>query len=1096
MQPPSIESPRLQQFLLRVHRDVLPLGVRERLQAIQLRSALPVSARRAALASMLSTTPEQWDRIAAIYDASFPPTRPTPAQADEGGALAGTADAPKDDAATDDKLPVDVGVIDGIAQTEAAASAHEAPSRHPSEPDVISVKTRATAERAWQRVRPKLRDLRWRLQLLLRVLPTWFWPLLALLLIGAVVLLWLRAQQKAAPAFAPKTGGAAVLAPVDSPVLRAPSRPPTIQLPPPQKPRPPDATSTLPESWTLPKLPPLRSENDPVEIKQPLNLRDAPGVPRLYAPQPSLQLIHEEITRAVPDGAGLNDLRVWLLLIALALLVALPFSTLGLAWFRLPAEVRKRLPLQLEAQQLRALERRSAHQDAGEPHDGRPVYLVPAVPIAPLSVLEDAANLLGRLYRAEHGIELDVDATLDATLQSGGRLQPIYAPRRVARELLVFIDVETGPYPLLEPFLRVLDYWERIGVPIVRMRFSRWPGRLSPERELRSLGLRDVARSHETAILLVFSRQLRPPQDHEDAFDWIEEIGAWPLRAWIDADPRTYRQRSQMECYDLERIEKSGLLRFPFSKDGLLAVSRFFAAEGIGVRPPPEAALPSMLDAPVAVAVQQLSVAAALVPDPSFDQVDHFRRLLPGVEAALPTASCVYLLLAYLAERSGQDVDGGHGYLNIPLEKEDELIRELREQQPLRPQEGYKLSPSEALVRQELLIQLGDGSQLKEDSLDWWFWYLRCGLHLAALEPKRMPEIYRKLLDSPVAPEASERIEQELRRRPGAHPDLERWLGISDKLLLLDLLRGARQMWKHSLPRAAIASALALLIGALICFKAPSWLGLTQRVRIPATYVVKAAPLKQLPATSWRPRMIAVPSGVFHMGSLADEPGRSVDEPLHRVPMQRRYLLSATEITETQYDKVVFFALPSLRSSDLPKTGVSWAQAWEYCRRLSELEGLRPCSPPHPIRPQSIATPHRCNGYRLPSEAEWEYAARAGQHDAQRDAQRVDAEAWYLNNANGTLHPVATRAPNAWGFFDMRGNAREWVATRYFPDGIPTQDGIDPAQSSYTLIYSARGGSARSSAEDVGIARRTAEEPEKTSRYLGFRIARDAQPTE
>lgn len=268
-----------------------------------------------------------------------------------------------------------------------------------------------------------------------------------------------------------------------------------------------------------------------------------------------------------------------------------------------------------------------------------------------------------------------------------------------------------------------------------------------------------------------------------------------------------------------------------------------------------------------------------------------------------------------------------------------------------------------------------------------------------------------------------------------------------------------------------------------------------QRFRIPNTYSVAASTPSLLPKTPHRPALIVVRAGVLRMGSLPDEPGRSVDEQPHRVIIRRPYALAATEITETQFARVM--EQPASESTaNQPKTSVTWQQAWEYCSRLSRIEGLSPCAPPHPARPQSTATPTRCSGYRLPSEAEWEYAARAGSDHVLSGADNADDVAWYAGNSKGVLHPVATKRPNAWAFFDLSGNASEWTATRYFAKGEPTQDGIEPTLPNHLLVYSVRGGSARSATADVGIARRTTQEPQVPSRFLGFRVARDAAEKE
>ncbi len=116
-----------------------------------------------------------------------------------------------------------------------------------------------------------------------------------------------------------------------------------------------------------------------------------------------------------------------------------------------------------------------------------------------------------------------------------------------------------------------------------------------------------------------------------------------------------------------------------------------------------------------------------------------------------------------------------------------------------------------------------------------------------------------------------------------------------------------------------------------------------------------------------------------------------------------------------------------------PVTEVSWVDAIELCNRLSIAAGLEPCYQPGTDRDATEAGWDRtADGYRLPTEAEWEYACRAGDPGVRYG--ELDEIAWYRGNSDGEPHPVATRAPNRWGLFDLIGNVWEWCWDHYDPE--------------------------------------------------------------
>jgi len=180
---------------------------------------------------------------------------------------------------------------------------------------------------------------------------------------------------------------------------------------------------------------------------------------------------------------------------------------------------------------------------------------------------------------------------------------------------------------------------------------------------------------------------------------------------------------------------------------------------------------------------------------------------------------------------------------------------------------------------------------------------------------------------------------------------------------------------------------------------------------------------------------VLIPPGTFQMGSPSDEPGRWADrEALHPVTLTRGFFMAQTEVTEARWDEVMG---TGSSTSQLPKEGLTWDDAILYCNQLSLIEGLTPA---YSINgPDGDATWNSgANGYRLPTEAEWEYACRAGSQTAFYNGPitvtgacipdtNLDLVGWHCGNSGGVAHEVGQKSPNAWGLYDMHGNLQEWV---------------------------------------------------------------------
>jgi formylglycine-generating enzyme required for sulfatase activity len=234
---------------------------------------------------------------------------------------------------------------------------------------------------------------------------------------------------------------------------------------------------------------------------------------------------------------------------------------------------------------------------------------------------------------------------------------------------------------------------------------------------------------------------------------------------------------------------------------------------------------------------------------------------------------------------------------------------------------------------------------------------------------------------------------------------------------------------------------------------------------------------------------VEVPAGVFTMGSPEGESGgqRGDDEGAHEVEITRPYWLGAHEVTREQFARVMGFN-PSWSGSDkrrgrsdLPAEDVSWEEAAEFCRRLSE-------------RPEEKEAGR---SYRLPTEAEWEYACRAGTQTA--FAAGDELSAGHANCNVGQLHPgprpVGAGRPNRWALHDLHGNAAEWVQDWYDRDYYrysPRQDPQGPARGDKKAV---RGGSWSDPPASCRCANRTGLPPD-VRLGNGFRVVlvRGAEP--
>ena len=230
---------------------------------------------------------------------------------------------------------------------------------------------------------------------------------------------------------------------------------------------------------------------------------------------------------------------------------------------------------------------------------------------------------------------------------------------------------------------------------------------------------------------------------------------------------------------------------------------------------------------------------------------------------------------------------------------------------------------------------------------------------------------------------------------------------------------------------------------------------------------------------------LRVEPGTFQMGSPEEDGGRYRDGTLHEVQITHPFGLSMYPVTQALYEAVTGKNPSHFKGWMHPVERVSWHDAVCFCNRLSESEGLQPA---YRISGTRVAWDRSTHGYRLPTEAEWEYAARAGEQHLYAGSDEVDDVAWYSSNSGGRTHEVGGKQANTWGLRDMSGNVWEWVWDRYGEH--PSGTVADPVGPSTGFDRVLRGGSWSNLPRNARVADRYRLDPDYRNSNLGFRLAR------
>jgi formylglycine-generating enzyme required for sulfatase activity len=234
------------------------------------------------------------------------------------------------------------------------------------------------------------------------------------------------------------------------------------------------------------------------------------------------------------------------------------------------------------------------------------------------------------------------------------------------------------------------------------------------------------------------------------------------------------------------------------------------------------------------------------------------------------------------------------------------------------------------------------------------------------------------------------------------------------------------------------------------------------------------------PAVASKVEMVLLKSGAFMMGD-EDE----VDAQPHQVSVSAFYM-DKYLVTQKEYQRVMGKNPARWQGSANPIEQVRWSDAVRYCNKRSELAGLEPC-----YDLEKWQCDFSKNGFRLPTEAEWEYACRAGTKTAYffgNDAGQLGKYAWFEDNSGGKPHPVGQKQANPWGIYDICGNVWEWCNDYYQVDYYQQSPSVDPRGPEQGESKVVRGGAWKFSAESCRSAYRYNENPGYTDVCFGYDI--------
>jgi formylglycine-generating enzyme required for sulfatase activity len=233
--------------------------------------------------------------------------------------------------------------------------------------------------------------------------------------------------------------------------------------------------------------------------------------------------------------------------------------------------------------------------------------------------------------------------------------------------------------------------------------------------------------------------------------------------------------------------------------------------------------------------------------------------------------------------------------------------------------------------------------------------------------------------------------------------------------------------------------------------------------------------------------MLPVPIGIFEMGNSMGDPS---EMPVHIVKITKEFYIGKYEITQKQFKAVMGYN-PSKNSSNEnnPVENINWIDAFQFCNELSAINSFDPCY--SLINDTVWVCDFAKNGYRLPTEAEWEYACRAGttkDYCGGTEVSDLDKIGWYKTNSDKSTHSVGLKQPNLYGLFDILGNVSEmvWDFFSHYEKGI-IENPAGPDSGIYRMV---RGGSWNGDSRYCRTSSRMSSAMENKSNDIGFRVVR------
>ena len=234
-------------------------------------------------------------------------------------------------------------------------------------------------------------------------------------------------------------------------------------------------------------------------------------------------------------------------------------------------------------------------------------------------------------------------------------------------------------------------------------------------------------------------------------------------------------------------------------------------------------------------------------------------------------------------------------------------------------------------------------------------------------------------------------------------------------------------------------------------------------------------------------KAVLIPAGTFMMGCTSGQSKCDSDERQpHGVTISKNFYMMKSEVTQDLYQEIMGTNPSHFKGSDRPVEKVSWYDAVKFANKLSQQEGLEQC---YSISGNNTKWSNKdCNGWRLPTEAEWEYAARGGQSYKYAGSDDINTVAWHRKNTQRKTQEVCLKDKNGYNLCDMSGNVWEWIWDR--KGDYPTSFALDPTGTSVGEIRVIRGGSWRNHANLARISNRYGYSTEFHNFDIGFRLVR------